>query len=66
MASEELEAQIEKEAKEIDSAPKIPLSKLQPQMGTGGRCSFCGRISSDLVFVETVHGLDRYKGECCR
>ena len=59
-----LDAQIAQEAAEIQNAPKIPVSQLQP-MGAGGRCSFCGSLSPNLVLVEVVHGIQRYKGDCC-
>jgi hypothetical protein len=63
----DIESQIQKEAEEIANAPKIPVSQLQPHdMGNSGRCSFCGRISGNLVLVEVIHGQERYAGECCR
>ena len=68
MASDELEAQIQQEAAEIANAVQIPISVFQPlSVGTTGRCSFCGCISTNLVFVEVIHGQERYAGaECCR
>lgn len=62
----ELEAQIELERLELENAPKIPIAQFQPkETGTAGRCGWCGRIALHLVFVETVDGVDRFKGECC-
>lgn len=63
MASDELEAQIAAEAKEIESAPKVPISAMQPR--SSGRCGFCGKFCDDLVYVETFHSQDRYKGVAC-
>lgn len=59
--------QIAEERKAIEEAPAVPLASLQPQSsGMAGRCYWCGRISSDLIYVDTVHAIDRYKGrECC-
>jgi len=58
MASDLL-AQIAREKAELEAAPKV----------TPGpnvlRCHFCGRVTPTLTFVETVHGFDRMKGECC-
>lgn len=67
MATEELEQQIERERKEIEDAPKIPVAQLRPRdSGTAGRCHWCGRFSQNLVLVEVVNGQERYKGvECC-
>ena len=34
--------------------------------GIVGRCSWCGRVQPNLVLVETIGGVDRYKGtDCC-
>ena len=61
MASEELEKQIETERLEIENAPKVPV-----KTGIIGRCHWCGRISGNLVYVETVHNVQRFKGvDCC-
>lgn len=66
MASEELEAQIEQEAKELESAPKVPVHRYQPMTtASAGRCHWCGRFTDDLVYVDTTHGIDRYKGVSC-
>lgn len=62
----DLDEQVKQEAKEIENAPKIPLAQLQPRStGQAGRCSWCGRMAKNLVYVDTVHGQERYKGECC-
>jgi hypothetical protein len=57
-----LDKQIAAEAAAIENAPAVPVSTMS---GMHGRCSFCGRVSLDLQYVETVHGIARYKGECC-
>lgn len=58
--AEELDKKIEREAKEIADAPKI-----QPGPAVA-RCHWCGRMTSDPVLVESVNGIERYKGrECC-
>ena len=31
----------------------------------GWRCHWCGQPSANLVLVETVNGVERYKGDCC-
>ena len=55
-----LDEQVKREAEEIANAPKVKLTGVQ------GRCHWCGRPSNSLVYIETVHGVDRYKGaECC-
>lgn len=59
---DDLKKQVEAELREIELAPKVPLSHYT---GNIGRCSFCGKLARDLKFVETIHGIDRYKGECC-
>jgi hypothetical protein len=57
----DLEAQIAAEKKAIDEAPVVPIKS-----GLIGRCSWCGRVSENLVYVDTVHGQERYKGrDCC-
>lgn len=50
---------IEEELEEILNAPKVKVTGVQ------GRCSWCGKLAQHLVFVENIHGIDRYKGECC-
>jgi hypothetical protein len=66
MANNELDAQIKAEAAQIQNAPKIPVRQLQPQTtGLAGRCSWCGRFSTNLQLVDVFHGVERYKGECC-
>jgi hypothetical protein len=64
---DDLEAQITQEAKELESLPKIPVSRYQPMTtGSAGRCHWCGRPAKDLVYVDTMHDVARYKGvECC-
>lgn len=64
---DELEARVAQEAKELESVPKIPVNRYQPHTtGSGGRCHWCGRMAQDLVYVDSLHGVDRYKGvECC-
>lgn len=58
--------QIDKELKEIEDAPKIPVSALMPHtVGQSGRCHWCGQFVNDLVYVETFHGQERYKGVTC-
>jgi hypothetical protein len=55
---------IEAEKAELASLPKIPIA--QYQSGQSQRCSFCGRASVDLVYVETINGMERFKGkDCC-
>jgi hypothetical protein len=66
MADKWLEEQIDRERRELANAPKIPIASLQPRGGNAGRCSFCGRIARNLVLVEVTHGMERFKGECCR
>jgi len=56
----EMEARIAAEAKEIVNAPSVPVTS-----GRVGRCSFCGRVAQNLVPVDTFHGLERNRGECC-
>jgi len=58
---DDLEKQIARERAEIENAPVIPVTS-----GHRIRCSFCGQLAKELQYVETVHGIDRYKGECCR
>lgn len=69
MATEELNAQIEQERKELEGAVKIPVSQFQPRAhGESGRCGWCGRWSDDLVIAEMhpLTGHVRYKGvQCC-
>lgn len=70
MASDELEKQIERERKEIEDAPKIPVEQFRPKSsGMAGRCHFCGRMAKNLVPVHDIlNGKivnERYKGECC-
>lgn len=51
---------IERERLDILAAPGIPIVT-----GQVGRCSWCGRIG-DVVLVDTMHGVERYKGvNCC-
>ena len=58
--------QIAAEMKELESAPKIPISQFQPkQTAQQGRCSWCGRYSNNLVYVDTIHGQERYKCDLC-
>lgn len=66
MASD-LEAQIAAEQAQIQNAPAVPVSQLQPTgTGTSGRCGWCGAVRNDLQLVEVVHDIERYKGGCCR
>ena len=59
-----IDDQIKLEQMELASATKVPIQ--QYQSGQAQRCGFCGRAANDLVYVETVNGVDRYKGvECC-
>ena len=64
-----LDAQIAKERAELINAPKVPVSQLQKQSqarGQAGRCAWCGKFSQDVVYVDTIHGQERFKGvECC-
>lgn len=68
---EDLEAQIERERKELESAPKIPIAQFQPkETGTTGRCGWCGQVSDHLVEAERItvgnQAIIRYKGrDCC-
>lgn len=59
----DLEAQIKAEQEEIENAPKIPVRQLQS--GIKGRCSFCGKLAENLTLVDSMHGAERYRGECC-
>ena len=67
MESSDLEKQVAAERQEIENAPQIPVSQLQPRTsGMAGFCHWCRRFSTNLVYVETVHEVERYKGaECC-
>jgi hypothetical protein len=66
MADRWLEDQIAREKAELENAPKIPLASLLSKGGPKGRCSWCGQFSQDLVYVDTIHGVARFKGsECC-
>ena len=58
--TDELASRIAAEAAEIQNAPRVPVSS-----GRVGRCSFCGRTAQNLVPIDTFHGLERYRGECC-
>lgn len=62
-----LEPMVASEAAELESAVKVPIADFQPSStGSFGRCSWCGQYSANLVYVDTIHGIDRYKGkECC-
>lgn len=60
---DDLQQQIALEQAQIEIAPKVPVT--QPKSGLQGRCGWCGRLSDDLVYVETVHGVERYKGRAC-
>lgn len=54
-----LQVQIALEKAEIDNAPRVSLG------GNVGICNWCGRVSQNLVLVEVVNGIGRYKGGCC-
>lgn len=54
-----LDAQIALEFKQIEDAKKIPIAHLLG--GNLGRCSYCGQVSSDLIYTDSLHGHDRYK-----
>ena len=56
----EMETRIAAEAAQIQNAQLVPV-----QSGSAGRCSFCGRIAQNLVPIDTFHGLERSRGECC-
>lgn len=58
-----IDDQIKLEQMELASAPKVPIE--QYQSGQAQRCGFCGRASNDLVYVETVHNMERYKCGVC-
>ena len=55
----DLGRQVDKEAQEIASAPRVELG---PAVG---RCHFCGGFARELRLIEVVNGVERYKGECC-
>lgn len=64
--SDFLAAQVAAEKKALDNAPRIPIQQLMPQSGKQGRCVKCGRVSKNLVWMDTVHGQERWVGrECC-
>lgn len=71
MASDELEKQIQRERKEIEEAPKVPLDTFRPKSsGMAGRCHFCGRMAKNLVPMHDTLPSgqiinQRYIGECC-
>jgi hypothetical protein len=66
LKSEFLAAQVAIEKQAIDNAPKMPIQQLMPQSGKQGRCIKCGRVSRNLVLMDTVHGQERWVGrECC-
>lgn len=54
-----LDVQVALEKTQIENAPKVPLS------GNVGICNWCGRVAQNLVPVELIGGVMRYKGECC-
>jgi transcription elongation factor Elf1 len=58
-----LPSSIEAEQKELVAIPKVPIQ--QYQSGQSQRCSFCGRPSVDLVYVETANGVERFKCDVC-
>lgn len=60
----ELDEQVILEKQQIESAPKVPVVHYQPS-GNAGRCSFCGQLAADLSYVDSIHGMDRYRGGCC-
>ena len=51
----DIEAEAEAIASSTVVAPGPPL----------GRCAWCGRLSHDLTFIESVHGLERRKCHVC-
>ena len=55
---ENLESQVAREKAEIDAAPTV--DTLPPI----GRCSFCGRVATRVVLVESVP-IERWKCEVC-
>lgn len=59
----ELDARIAQEQADIANAPAVPVRQLQPIKSE--RCSFCGQLTTNLVFFDRVHEQDRYKGDCC-
>lgn len=63
VTTEELQAQVAQEVQAITAAPVVQSGPLL------FRCSFCGQLTSDLQFVETVgEGAaqqSRYRGRCC-
>jgi hypothetical protein len=54
------DAQVKAEADAIASAPVVAI-----KTGVHGRCFLCGRIRSDLVYLDTMHGQERFVGGCC-
>lgn len=60
----ELDDQVAQEKAEIENAPKVPLSQFQPTQ-YAGRCSFCGQPSMNLIYVDSMHGQERFRGDCC-
>jgi hypothetical protein len=44
---------------------RVSHSMAEATVGIVGRCSWCGRVQSDLVLCETVGGVNRYKGIAC-
>lgn len=60
MASEQLEQQIEKEKRELASAPVVARGPLV------SRCHFCGALVAETRCVEIVGDVERHKGiSCC-
>lgn len=61
MTREELLAQVERERVELAAAPPVPSA------GLSQRCHWCGQLIpyESATLVETVHGVDRYRGGCC-
>lgn len=56
-----LEEQIAREARELADADRVPI--LPPP---AGRCSWCGQLAQEVEYVDSLHGVERYRGvECC-
>lgn len=52
--------QIVAEMRELAAAPAIPSA------GLLGRCHFCGAVTNETVYVETINGIERRRGvDCC-
>lgn len=56
---QKLEEQVAAEAKQIATAPRVEFGAALT------RCHFCGAVGGEVVLVETVNGIERYKGVAC-